>query len=38
LQPYAQLVQQDMKATEEMMGMFNQGEQMLTEELPFDKA
>jgi len=38
LQPYAQLVQQDMKATEEIMGMgFNQGERMLTGEQAFSR-
>ena len=38
LQPYAQLVQRDMRATEEIMNMgFNQGEKMLTGEQAFSR-
>ena len=34
---YAKVVEHDMKATQKMMDFFQQAEQMLTEERPFDK-
>ena len=37
LHSYAGLVEHDMKATQKMMDFFQQAEQMLTEERPFQK-
>jgi len=34
---YAKVVEHDMKATQKMMDFFQQAEQMLTEERPFNK-
>lgn len=37
LHSYAKVVEHDMKATQKMMDFFQQAEQMLTEERPFNK-